>query len=152
MTDQALMRQARTSAGATCPSCNKHVKVYHRKFNSGMAYTLINVYRQARKTNNEWLHVGHFLRKECDVWPSDYAKIVWWSLMQKHPGKKKDGNSSGLYRMTRKGSMFVKGRITIPSHANEYMSEVESFDGDEINIVEALGKKFDYDELMRSKP
>ena len=148
-----LLKLAHQKDGVRCPCCDKFVKVYKRKFNTGMAYVLIQIYRKAKKTDNEWLHVGHFLRKECDLWPSDYSKCVWWGLLEKHPGESDDGNSNGLYRMTRKGSQFVKGRITIPEYAIEYMSKVEKFDGPEIDIRQALwtkDNKFDYNELMRT--
>jgi len=154
MTFEELMVLASTPGGTHCPCCKKFVKVYCRKFNSGMAYALIQIYQQARKTNNEWLNVGKFLIEECEVWPSDYGKLVWWGLLEKHSGKAEDGNSNALYRMTRKGSMFVKRRIKVLSHAVEYMSEVQRFEGKEISIVEALeyGNKFKYDELMHTAP
>ena len=145
--NEELMRQARTSAGATCPSCNKFVKVYTRKLNSGMARTLIHIYRQARKTNNEWLDVLHHCTNIGFV-AGEVGKLVWWGLLQKHTGKAKDGNSNGLYRMTRKGSMFVKQRITVPSYAVEYMSKVEKFEGDDTDIIQALDNEFNYRELM----
>ena len=148
------MKLAQRRNGVRCPYCDKFAKVYRRRFNTGMAYTLIQIYRKAKKTNNEWLHVGHFLHEECDVAVGrDYGKLIWWGLLEKHPGESDDGNSNGLYRMTRKGSQFVKGQITVPNYAIEYMSHVKEFDGSEIDIRHALwtkDNKFDYNELMRT--
>jgi len=145
-----LMLLASRSEGTRCPCCDKFVKIYRRKFNSGMALTLIHIYQAARKTNNEWLNVAHHMLDKIPNWiPYDYGKLVWWDLLKKHPGKTDDGNSKGLYRITRKGAQFVKKQIKIRSHAIEYMSNVQDFDGDQISIEQALGKKFNYNELMQ---
>ena len=148
MIAEELMEQIIEMSGSHCPTCTKFVKVYHRPFNHCMAYSLIHIYLQARKTNNKWVHVGKFLTKKTGNRSGDYGKLVWWGLIQKRSGKSKDGNSAGFYRMTRKGSLFVKRRITIPSYAHEYRSKVRYFDGDEIYIDEALQKEFNYNELM----
>lgn len=142
-----LMKLARRSKGVRCPSCNHNVKVYKRNFNSGMAKALIYLYLEARRTNNKWLKFGRYLKQY--QWPADYAKLVWWGLVEKHSGKAKDGNSNGLYRITRKGARFAKRQITVPKYAIEYMSKVEKFEGIEIDIVDAAGDEFDYNELMR---
>ena len=143
-----LLERARQSNGATCPTCNKHVQVYTRKLNSNMARALLLMYREARKNNNEWCRVGHLIVGE-HTWPSGYPKLVWWGSAEKHPGKSDDGNSNGMYRLTKKGALFAKNKTKVSSHAVEYMSVVEEFVGDEINIIDALGKKFDYNELMQ---
>lgn len=133
-----------------CPCCDKHVKVYRRKFNSGMALMTIYLYRVFRDHPNGWLKVGRYLIKKHGYWPGDHGKLVWWGLMESKPEPVDGGaKTSGLYRMTPKGCDFALNKITVPSHAIEYMSNVESFDGDQINIAAALGKHFDYYELMR---
>lgn len=111
-----------------------------------MAYTLIEVY----KTSRDWVNIGQMLLED-GKWPSDYGKLVWWNMLQKHPGEKEDGNSNGLYRITQEGIDFVEGYTTVISHAREYLSEVLYFEGKQIDIAQALeyGNRFKYDELIR---
>ncbi len=144
-----LMKLARRSTGVRCPTCDHNVKVYHRNFNSGMARTLLYIYLEARRSNNEWLNVLHYCTEEYDYVAGEIGKLIWWGLVEKHSDKADDGNSNGMYRMTRKGAQFVKGKITIPEYATEYMSKVLKFDGREIAIYQAFDNNFDYNELMR---
>ncbi len=147
-----MMLEAQRSQGTHCPCCTKFVKVHHRKFNSGMAVTMIYTYPWFRSHPLEWLQLGRFLIRNFNFWPSDYGKLVWWGMLEKHPDppKKSGAKSSGLYRMTSKGFAFTRREILVPSHVHEYKSVVQSFDGDEINIRGALGRKFDYGELMQA--
>jgi len=143
-----LFQKARTKS-QHCPCCDKHVKVYKRKFNSSMARTLIHTYPFFKQNPKEWLDVAHHLLKVVPGRvPSDYGKVVWWGLMEVCPSDKFE-NSIGLYRMTPSGMLFTQGKIKVPSHAIEYRSNVESFAETEIDIIGALGKNFDYYELMR---
>ena len=153
LTHDELLERADKTGGLRCPSCHKHVQVYTRQIYSGMARLLILIYVEAVKTNNDWVNIGHFMARmfPAEKRNSDYGKLVWWGLLKKAPGKSKDGNSNGLFRMTRKGSNFVKGNITVPKYAVEYMSNVSHFKGGQITIFDALGEAFNYDELMRRK-
>jgi len=135
-----------------CPCCRHHVKIYKRKLNSGMAKTLIYTYRFFKDRPYAYLDVAHYMLKQIPNWvPSDYGKLVWWGLLEKCEDPPEKGKkSSGKYRMTHKGRMFTERRIKVPAHAIEFLSEVESFSETEVDIVQALGKHFNYYELMRS--
>ena len=144
-----LMDEAQV--GTHCPCCGKFVKVYHRKFNSGMAVMMCYLYGPFRRSPHEWLDVGHYLISKHHMWPSDYGKLVWWGMLEKNEDAVpiNGAKSAGLFRMTEAGRAFAEGKLRVPSHAHEYMSDVQSFDGDPIDIRQALGRKFDYRELMR---
>jgi len=144
-----FMVEAQSVEGTHCPCCKKFAKVYHRKFNSRMALTMIYTYPWFRSHPFEWLDVGNFLVTKYNMIPGDHGKLIWWGMLEKKPEKKDGAKTSGLYRMTNKGYSFVNG-LRVQSHVNEYMSEVQSFDGQWIDIRVALGSKFDYGELMRA--
>lgn len=44
--------------GVACPCCDQLAKMYARKLNTGMAYSLIKVARAY--PNGEWVHVENF--------------------------------------------------------------------------------------------
>ena len=62
------------------------------------------------------------------------------------PSKK----SSGYWRVTDKGRGFLALQITVPKTAVVYNNRLERLEGVFITIQEALGKKFNYEELMRA--
>jgi len=146
-----MFAQARVKS-AHCPCCDKHVKVYRRKFNSGMAVTMIYTYPVFRRYPGRYLDVLHYCTTTHEGYvPGEVGKLCWWGLMERKPEDPKTGaKTTGLYRMTDKGLLFTERKIQIPGHAVEYMSNVESFSDDEIDIVQALGKHFNYHELMRT--
>ena len=127
--------------GTNCPCCKKFVKVYHRKFNSGMAMTMIYTYPWFRSHPLEWLNILNWCAKTHGYVAGEIGKLIWWGMLEK--------NDAGRYRMTADGFTFVQGRLRVRSHVNEYMSAVQSFDGDSIDIRAALGRKFNYRELMQ---
>lgn len=138
-------------AGTHCPCCGKFVKVYHRKFNARMALTLIYILPFFRRLPDSWLDIGNYVVKNKHMIPGDHGKLVWWGMLEKNEDAVpiNGAKTSGLYRMTAAGRAFAEGRLSLRSHVNEYLSVVQSFDGDNIDIRQALGRKFDYRELMR---
>ncbi len=144
------MLAARTKA-LRCPLCTKNVKVYKRKFNSRMARALIYTYPVFRRYPGRWLHIANYCIKHHDFTPGDHGKLVWYGMLEKDTSQSKHGaKHSGRYRMTRKGFSFTEQRILVPSHAIEYLSDVEALVGTDIDIEMALGKGFNYRELMRT--
>lgn len=107
-----------------------------------MVLTLVNLYTRSVADPLAWFDVGQILVDEFREKPCDYGKLVWWGFLEKH------GTEVGLYRMTEAGKRFVRGEIRARSHAIEYRSNVLDFDGDLITVSQALGRKFDYGELM----
>jgi len=146
---EETMLAARTKA-IRCPCCDKNVKVYRRKFNSGMALTMIYTYPLFNQYSGKFLDVLHYCAKYHNYIAGEIGKLVWWGLMERQSVESETGGKgSGKYRMTPKGFQFTLNKRTVPSHAIEYLSNVESFVGDEITIEQALGRHFNYRELMR---
>jgi hypothetical protein len=137
--------------GSHCPCCGQYCKVYRRKFTSEMAAWLIWMYRDYatltkwRYGCNHWVDV-----KRYSLRGGDYAKTAYWGLAERKPKDPEDTSkrTSGLWKPTVKGEHFVQQRISIPSHAFVYNNEVKWFSDSKVDIVQALGNKFDYEELM----
>lgn len=145
----------RLKVGEACPCCTQLSKVYARTITSTMAYALICIYR----AGDDWLHVPDYLSRVCQVGPTvrggDWAKLTAWGLLQEHEGGvREDGSSrTGYYRITAAGKAFVKGETTLPRYALFYDGRVLRLAGDkQITINSALGKRFDYRELMAAAP
>lgn len=139
--------------GTRCPCCNSHAKIYRRKFNSRMAWILIMVTPPCLKYPGRYLEIGNYLAKKKAMIAGDHGKLAWWGMIEKKPppvhGVPSGGKSEGLYRVTPRGADFARGLLKVQSHCIEYQSNPLTFDGDLINIEWALGKNFNYQELMR---
>jgi len=129
----------RVNEGTDCPCCKRFAKVYKLKINTNMARFLISVAR--KKT--EWVHYN-----ECDYVGRDYPWIRLWGLAETSKSEETKKNMSGLWRITNKGRLFIHNEITVPLHVYAYDGEVIRASEEQVSVVESLGDKFNYQELM----
>lgn len=132
--------------GAKCPCCTQLAKVYRRRVTSGMAQALIIMW-QLRGT--DWFYLPDIAHK----WQGrDEANLRHFGLIEEAGDRRPDGGRKGWWRVTREGEAFVKGEITIPKYARIYDGRHLGFDGAEtISIRDALGARFNYDDLMAGR-
>lgn len=138
---RALLREL-VEKGHDCPCCTQFSKVYRRKLNHTIASGVIQLYRSA---GMEYAHIptvlGHQACEETKGW--------WWGLLEKQDGQRDDGSKrTGWWRVTELGRRFSLGQASIPQYARIYNSRVLGIEGDAITIHDALGEKFNYDDLM----
>lgn len=149
MNDDVTLGQARdwlrqrVDEGAKCPLCQQHAKVYRRKLNSGMARSLILMYRNAGR---DWIHIPTQLPARS----REEGKLRYWGLAEEAKVEREDGGRAGWWRVTSMGVQFVLGSLVVPKYAHIYDDRLLRLSGDPITIVDALGEKFDYAELMAS--
>lgn len=134
--------------GTTCPCCDRFGKIYSRKFNRGMATNLIWLYQHPGFVHLPSIAPRYILKD------NQVGKLVFWGLAEPQPNKDDPTkNKSGSWRILPAGRMFVEGRAKIWSHVIEYNQEVLGFKKKkQISISEALGRPFNYRELMRDHP
>lgn len=135
--------------GVECPCCGQWCKLYRRKFNSGMARIIIWLVKTYEDQNRKgWINVPEvapvFVRRSNEV-----SRLCLWKLAQERDNEDPARRNSGMYRPTKKGWQFVRRRITIPSHVHVFNNEIKGWSDTHVDIVEALGEKFHYQELMR---
>ena len=129
----------KTTKGTHCVVCDQKSKEYHRPMYGTQARRLIRLFRRVADTNTT-AHVKEFISSTGA--DGDFAKLVHWGLIW--PGEER-----GFWGITVEGIEFVKLLRKIPKRAILYNEEFLGFDEDTYcDILEVLGKKFDYDELM----
>jgi hypothetical protein len=150
---------AHVQDGASCPCCTQFAKVYARTITSSMAYALVMIYkRPTEEGGSEYFHVPDYLSRVCKLGPTtrggDWAKLVAWGLLEEREGVRDDGSSrTGFYRITDLGKSVARGEVTVPKHALIYNGTLLRLDDTKsVTISDALGKKFDYAELMSTAP
>lgn len=132
--------------GYNCPCCGQLCKRYYRKLNCNQAMTMIALFR---KKKFGFVRIEEFLRVHGYPRSGDFPYLVHWKLLEKMEGKRTDGsNRNGFYKLTDKGRQFVMEQIKVPQTLIYYNGKCEGFEGKEVGIREALGKKFDYRELL----
>jgi len=148
--------RANFEKGCKCPCCDGSVKLYKRKLNSGMALFLIGLYKLTKEANNgSYVSVVFFSNKEImakmniNTASLDYSVLKHFNLIDPRASEigKKD---SGHWSITWKGLDFVEKNTTlVPKHVFLYNNKRQGFSDETITIKEALGEKFDFDELMK---
>jgi len=78
----------------------------------------------------------------------DWTLLKYWGLLEPCDGKMMDGSSNGFYYITKDGIDFVNSRAFLNKYVILFNKKFLGFDGDIINIEDALGDKFNYRELM----
>ncbi len=127
--------------GHKCPLCTQMAKVYRRKINSTMARTLIKIYEAGGTTS--FVHTASLPGDTHEA-----SQLSWWGLIEEEKVVRPDGGKAGRWRVTAKGEGFVRARIRVPTYALIYDGRVLELDGPGASIVTALGKRFNYYELM----
>jgi|ERR1700679_3642900 len=137
-TEDAALYLLNNPKGAVCPCCNRFTKTYKRKLNSGMALSLITLYkrfgRNPVRINKELSRGGMGLAGE-------YAKLRYWGLLEKT-------EDTGRWRVTETGEAFVLNQISVPKHVLLRNRKFLGLTGVLITVETALGDKFSYRELM----
>lgn len=132
--------------GYNCPCCGQFCKRYRRKLNANMAVVMIALYR---KKKFGFIKVEEFMRLQGYQRSGDFPYLVHWGMLEKMQGKREDGSSkNGFYKLTDKGREFVMHRITVPQILVILNGKIEGLEGKLVSIEDALGKKFNYREIM----
>ena len=130
--------------GTKCPCCDQNVKLHPFKLTSGVAAVLIKFYKERDKG---WINPI----KEFKTNNGNYAKLRHWGFLEK---KSENDNpkikSSGLWRITPTGILFATNKIDVQEKVKLYNNQYFGREGDWITIKDALGTKFDFEELMNS--
>lgn len=137
-----LLRQL--DNGARCPCCSQLAKIYRRKINSGMARSLIAMYRADPDLG--WMHVPTVIGRQS----AEEGKLAYWGLVEETTEPRADGGRAGWWRLTESGQAFVLGRSRVPKYARIYDGACLGFDATgTVTIRDALGTGFHYDDLMQ---
>lgn len=129
--------------GVRCPCCDRYAKVYRRSLNSTMARFLIWLVRNYG-TDPRWYDIKEYPHARG----GDHAKLVYWGMVEQHSNDDPTKSHSGHWRPTSFGIAFGQRQARVQSHAVVYANELLGHDGKEVDIVDCLGKKFDYSKLM----
>jgi len=133
--------------GTTCPCCMQHVKLYKRKLNSVMARCLIKLHRMGPGYH----HVSDIVKGISDTGTNDFSKLRYWNLISEQANTDKNKKNSGMWCITFSGQQFATYQTNAAEHCLIYNGEKQGFTESTTSIIQALGAKFDYQELMKGE-
>lgn len=133
--------------GARCPCCRRWGKINGYQVTSTQVRGMIWMVKRFRRS--AWVDLS-----KAPKWvlrSKSMATLHHWELLEAKPkGADEDKRGSGLWRLTPRGRDFVYGRITLPKHAFVFDNKLIKFSREQVNVIQALGKKFSYEELMNT--
>lgn len=143
---QSRLGERDTKLDNDCPLCGQRVKLYKRPYNSSMARALCWLVVHVNDAAT-WVDVAHI----APPWllrSREFPKNAYWSLIEARPNAMGDTKDSGIWRVTPTGVQFARGRSQIATHALIFNKKLYGQTATTIGIRAALGKRFNYDELM----
>jgi hypothetical protein len=144
---EEIMASMEAGDSTDCPCCNQKVKLYKRPLNSQMAMWLIALVKAYRAQGRKgWIAVTDEPFKSARG--GDYAKLQHWGLIEQCPNDDPKKRTSGLWRPTNEGILFADNKTLVASHVHIYNNTVMGWSQEMIAITDALGKKFDYREVI----
>lgn len=145
--------RTQADGGTTCPCCTQFVKVYKRTLPNATARVMIALWR--RGEGRDYLFLPDILDlMKGTPHQGGYGTLgQFWGLLQQQPGLRADGSHRvGWWRLTDLGRLFVTADTKVPKFAHIYNGRCLKLSGPPWSVRDALGTKFDYDELMGHKP
>ena len=139
-----LLRE-RIDEGETCPCCKQFAKIYKRTINSTMARALILIYRSYEQ---EFGSIPELRAALAPHHSNEEPKLRYWGLLEEEGVRRPDGGRAGYWRVTDDGVAWIYHYRTVPKYAHIYDGRRLRSSGPEVTIRDALGTKFNYDELM----
>lgn len=140
-----------TLTGHHCETCGQFVRLYKRKILAQEAYRLIRLYKISKHIlGREYFHVSEFYKVAAVTGSGDFAKLRYWGLIKEQLNDDETKRTSGCWKITEKGRLFVEGKLSVNKYALVFDSAFFGFDGEQVGILTCLKKEFNYNDLMNS--
>ena len=131
--------------GEICPCCGLFVKKYKYAFHNGMARVLIYIYKSGKE---DYFHIENYLDSKGRKRKGYHVKLRYWNLLEQAPNDNTKKHWYSFWRITERGKLFVEKEIKVPKYALLFNKKCYGLADEMIGIEQALGKYFNYGELM----
>lgn len=136
--------------GTECPCCTQFVKLYPYKITSTKAYGLVQLVKLYEE-RREPIHVRDMKQpggREIEASGGAFATLKHWGLIYQPENTDPTKRRSGYWVPTRLGTEFAHRQTTVPKVLHIFNNKPYRQSTEMTDIVECLGTKFDYRELM----
>lgn len=132
--------------GEKCPCCNQFVKLYKIKISGQAVRDLLRLCVITGGDTSEYKHINDF----SNLASRSFSKLAHWGLVTDELNEDTTKRTSGMWSITEKGVQFARKQTEVPKYAYLYNSQCKAMSPETVGVVEALGHKFDYEELMNN--
>lgn len=132
--------------GVECPACGVFYREYKWTFYSTAARGLILLNRLGGA--EDYVFTGDLKQKYGFKGQGDCSRWRFFGLATEDRDRKSNTGRAGYWKLTPLGVDFINGRATIPKKVYVVHSKPTRSEGPHVTVQQALGKRFDYDELM----
>ena len=146
-----FMEHIKNTGGANCPCCGQFAKIYKRRLYASIAFGIVMLHRLSRHNFGSYHHIGKIMNGYGKTGGGDFAKAKYWGLIEHKENTDDEKRCSGMWRLTEKGRAFAECSLKVPAYCAVYNGEALGFEGEAINVRQALQSKFNYVELMQEK-
>lgn len=138
--------------GTRCPCCTQWVQRYPYSFHSGMARALIYIYQATQRgkglEDDGFFHIENYFVDIGVKIKGSHGKLKYWGMLEQRQNTDPKKHNSGYWSITQRGIDFVHGKLLVTRKALLFNEKCYGFVGNKISIQDALGKNFDYQEMM----
>ena len=128
--------------GTNCPCCGQKVKLWRKK---PISTAVASLCKLVKMYDGKALHLDKFNVVKKD---RNFNQLVLWGLIRPEYNEGETKRASGEWHPTAKGIMFVNEVRSIRKYVYTYDNKVVKFSDETITVREALGNKFNYQELI----
>lgn len=75
--------------------------------------------------------------------------LAYWGLIEEMSAQGPHGGRAGYWRITENGKRYLFQGLVLPKYALVYNGKVLGYDGPNCNIKDAIGTKFNLQELLQ---
>jgi hypothetical protein len=124
-----------TGQPVTCPCCQRTTQVYTRKLHREIAINLVRLVDRHELRPGEWCQVRDFVAGSAKATKAstDLAFLVHWGLIER--------KGRGLYRPTRAGIDFARGRTRVAAAVQTYDNECIGRSERTVSIHDLIGRE-----------
>lgn len=143
-----LKEAARKKAGAVCPCCNEVTRHYCRTINNKMARTAIQLYRAY--SVGSYVDITAFITYLGDMElmkGREWGRLALWGILEDDDTAEP---RKGIYKLTEFGYNYVFNGAQVYKKLWTLKDRVVAAGNETATIRDALGKNFNYDEIMNT--
>lgn len=134
---------------STCPTCLQSTTAYNRPLSASIASGLVRLALLAiRGRLDDYHHVSTFDRSGGRS--GEISKLLHWGFIEELLNMDTTKRTSGYWRATAWGRLFVTKKLTAPSHALiDCHNRLIALNGPLVDVNHCLATKFDYETLLK---
>jgi hypothetical protein len=141
--------EAAAQHGMVCPCCLRFGKYYKRRLNGSMVRSLMWLVQFSKLHPGTWIDVANTAPRWL-LRTKQLATCRYWRLIEAKPHVPDEKKCNGFWKPTELGVRFIYNQIVLPSYVIEYKTKVLQRADIYVSVVEALGVKHNYLELLNS--